>query len=279
MKNYRLYLHNILSLFHIIFRFTFFKRKIITLRKIIFSYYSLTNHLENKNQCRMFPMFLLFNIFLAFLIQIIQAQNENPKIEPTTKNLNKFVCKIIDSYQTKNLNIECKYDHEMYCRDPSDDILEDMFARTEFHLLNSINLAIGSKENEMELNKFPKLNKTNSDEVEVASYGRSMKDCNYNDFRAEHTRSICPWNEKVYYRDNLYPNLRRFSECNKSCGDHCKNIKVVSFGDGKHVHHKCQELSKLELVLYRGECVNQEYEWNVGLEYIPYACSCMKEYK
>jgi hypothetical protein len=220
-------------------------------------------------------MFLLFNIFLAFLIQIIQ--NENPKNEPTTKNFNKFFCKIIDSYQTKNLNIECKYDHEMYCRDPSDDILEDMFARTEFHLLNLINLAIGSKENEKELNKFSRLNKTNSDEVEVASYGRS--DCNNNDFSAEHTRSICPWNEKVYYRDNLYPNLRRFSECNKICGDHCKNIKVGPYDDGKYVHHKCQELSKLELVLYRGECVNQEYEWNVGLEYIPYACSCMKEYK
>ena len=196
-------------------------------------------------------------------------------------NGNKYIsCEFIDESRPNHKYIECKSSIAKKlktCNDPSDLVLEELFAKNEFKYINIINQISGATEFESELNSFLRFKQNIADSNELAVGHYTLLNCDFKDFRAYNTRSICPWNEIITYRDNVYPKIRRAAKCIKNCGDHCKNITVTETTNKKWLHHKCSEIEKLELILYRSECEsNGVYKWEVGLEYVSTVCSCVK---
>ena len=109
-------------------------------------------------------------------------------------------------------------------------------------------------------------------------------------FKESAKRNLTKANMQLFYsqcdfaytfknRENRIPKYLIESKClfsNKkgklSINDECQNVNN-NFLQGVH---KCTQIYKYELALERGACIDNIYEWNIGIESVLDGCNCMK---
>jgi hypothetical protein len=76
------------------------------------------------------------------------------------------------------------------------------------------------------------------------------------------SKSKCEMENQVRYRENRYPKLVVESKCksNQAIGE-----------------YTCSEVETFKLVLERGDCENNIYNWDYRIEKIPSNCVCIKD--
>ena len=106
-----------------------------------------------------------------------------------------------------------------------------------------------------------------------------VTNCQYNDYLTDNKRSICPWNEIVYRRHNLYPHFRKYAECiqDLKCNQYCSEIQSKIVANRKK-QHACEEHNSIELVLYRSICDGGQFIWEAGFEKVSNLCTCLESY-
>ena len=217
---------------------------------------------------------IFFKIKFIFLVLLIGFLCDEDKIK-------KLQCRFLNTTDNQYINT-CDYTDVIReinkCIDPSDTFLEETFAQSEFKWLNDVNLLNGVPDYESGFEHFYKFRHIIDEKNNIAE--KTYSTCNFKDFSTDNLRSLCPWDEHLQYRDNLFPHLRIFAKCMQSCNQNCQNIKPQQLEKNNFtyfVHHKCTEQEKFELVVYRTEkCLNGFYIWDVGLEYVAHSCSCSK---
>jgi hypothetical protein len=146
--------------------------------------------------------------------------------------------------------VKCDLDPIENCSIQSIEYLEKLF---QYHF--------GKVEDTLRVYEVPNLRQ---DYEIVDSISNEMPPfCEYESLANE----LCPSNDKIITRNNLYPFLRNEVQCN------CFNCDIVTNYD---VRLSCRSIKKHYPVLIRGECnsITKNYEWRPGLERVSIACVC-----
>ena len=206
-------------------------------------------------------------LLLTFLFALTQ-------IEVNFASEKKLLC----IFNQDDMTLECKVDANINCKDPSNEEIEKLFAKKEFELIDLMHLSKGSNDLLDELKKYPMFAEDYQYDREIISRNE-ITNCQYNDYLTDNKRSICPWNEIVYRRHNLYPHFRKYAECiqDLKCNQYCSEIQSKIVANRKK-QHACEEHNSIELVLYRSICDGGQFIWEAGFEKVSNLCTCLESY-
>ena len=111
----------------------------------------------------------------------------------------------------------------------------------------------------------------------TGSYGstKEFQIQNYSPVKSEMMNAQCEFFYLLRLRENRLPKVLVESKCVKPEKNACPNISKDAI---KKYSYKCTQLYKYELALERGNCVDNVYEWKIGIEIVPTGCNCMAEW-